>query len=70
MLPDRRSGIERRKTRAEVPYERRSGSERRQLVRRKLDRDEGPTLIEKARTRLSRQSHRQPASKETNGGLR
>jgi hypothetical protein len=54
MVPDRRSGVERRKARQNVPHERRSGVERRQSVRRKIDQREGATLLQKARTRLSR----------------
>lgn len=54
VLPDRRSGVERRKRTVEVAAERRSGAERRQGVRRQDDRDEGATLLEKARTRLMR----------------
>jgi hypothetical protein len=53
LLPDRRSGIDRRKLSSEVLIERRSGIERRQAVRRSLDRDEGATLLQKARTRLT-----------------
>jgi hypothetical protein len=54
MVPDRRSGVERRKARQQVPHERRLGTERRQTVRRKIDQREGVTLLQKARTRLSR----------------
>lgn len=56
MVPDRRSGVERRKARRDVPHERRSGGERRQAVRRNVDRREGVTLLQKARTRLSGRS--------------
>ena len=52
MVPDRRSGVERRNARQDVPHERRSGGERRQSVRRKVDQREGATLLQKARTRL------------------
>jgi hypothetical protein len=52
VLPDRRSGLDRRRARLEVPFERRSGSERRRAVRRKVDQEEGSTLLQKARTRL------------------
>ena len=58
LRPDRRSGIDRRKARSPVAYERRSGRERRQVVRRKIDQVEGPTLLEKARSRLGRQLRR------------
>jgi hypothetical protein len=44
VLPDRRSGIDRRRGSFEVPFERRSGGERRQAIRRKDDRQEGATL--------------------------
>lgn len=70
LLPDRRSGVERRKDRLEVPHERRAGSERRQAARRKVDRDEGATLLQKARSRLSSRPRPQPASKDPSGGLR
>jgi hypothetical protein len=53
LLPDPRSGVDRRKTRLDVPYERRSRGERRQAVRRKVDLKEGSTLLRKARSRLS-----------------
>jgi hypothetical protein len=53
IVPDRRSGVERRKTRVDVPNERRSSGERRQAVRRKVDLKEGSTLLRKARSRLS-----------------
>lgn len=53
LLPDRRSGVDRRKTRVDVLYERRSSGERRQAVRRKVDLKEGSTLLRKARSRLS-----------------
>lgn len=60
MLPDRRSGIDRRKARSDVDYERRSGNERRQVERRTVDRDDGPTLLQKARTRLSSRLRQPP----------
>jgi hypothetical protein len=53
MLPDRRSGVDRRQTRLDVDRERRAGIERRDDIRRKVDRDEGATLLQKARSRLS-----------------
>jgi hypothetical protein len=52
VLPDRRSGIERRKKSEEIASEQRVGGERRQAARRRADRDEGSTLLDKARTRL------------------
>jgi hypothetical protein len=54
LLSDRRSGIDRRKISSTALIERRSGIERRQALRRRVDRDEGATLLEKARTRLTR----------------
>lgn len=54
-LPDRRSGIERRQASLKVPTERRSGAQRRQTIRREDDRDEGATLLQKARSHLTRQ---------------
>ena len=69
-LPDRRSGIDRRKARLAVRYERRSGGERRQVVRRKTDRDEGPTLLEKARNRLSAGFQQRTAVEDSGDGLR
>jgi hypothetical protein len=54
LLSDRRSGIDRRKVSSTALIERRSGIERRQALRRSVDRDEGATLLEKARTRLTR----------------
>jgi hypothetical protein len=57
MVPDRRSGIDRRRVRVDVTHERRSGSERRQVVRRKTDRDEGATLLQKASSRLAGRTH-------------
>jgi hypothetical protein len=59
IVPDRRSGVERRKARREVANERRSSAERRQVVRRKVDRQEGVTLLEKARSRLGVRSRQQ-----------
>jgi hypothetical protein len=56
LLPDRRSGIDRRTTHLDAPDERRSSGERRQVVRRKLDLEEGSTLLRKARSRLSGRS--------------
>ena len=53
LLPDRRSGIDRRSARLEVSEERRSGIERRQRVRRKTDEVEGATLLQKALKRMS-----------------
>jgi hypothetical protein len=70
VLPDRRSGIDRRNARIGVPDERRSGNERRQEVRRKVDRDDGSTLLQKARNRLSGRSRRQPQSEDSGNGLR
>jgi hypothetical protein len=70
MLPDRRSGIDRRKDRFDVRHERRSGSERRQVERRKVDRDEGPTLLEKARTHLSSRLRQPPETVNRGDGLR
>jgi hypothetical protein len=52
LLPDRRSGVDRRRIQVDVAQERRLGSERRQIVRRTVDRDEGATLLQKARSRL------------------
>jgi hypothetical protein len=70
LLPDRRSGVDRRKARLDVPYERRSGSERRQTMRRKVDREEGPTLLEKARSRLRGSLWQQTAKEGSEHGLR
>lgn len=68
VLPDRRSGIDRRKIQLRVAKERRA-AERRQVVRRQADEDEGPTLLEKARARTGRP--RQSRSGEARGdGLR
>ena len=53
VLPDRRGRIDRRNAEFRVSHERRSGSDRRQVVRRKVDRDEGATLMEKARRKLT-----------------
>ena len=54
LLPDRRSGLDRRKISSTIPIERRSGIERRRTARRRVDRDEGASLLQKARTRLTR----------------
>lgn len=70
LLPDRRSGVDRRKARLDVPHERRSGSERRQLVRRKVDRDEGATLLQKARSRLTGNVRRSAETEDLGDGLR
>jgi hypothetical protein len=70
MLPDRRSGIDRRQARFDVPNERRCGSERRQVVRREIDRDEGPTLLQKARTGLSGRLRQPRATEDRGDGLR
>jgi hypothetical protein len=53
LLPDRRSGLDRRQVAVEVPTEHRSGAERRQTLRRQEDRNEGATLLQKARSRLA-----------------
>jgi hypothetical protein len=47
LLADRTSGIDRRKRPVEVAEERRLTPERRQVVRRQEDRDEGSTLFAK-----------------------
>ena len=70
MLPDRRSGVDRRKRQIAVAYERRSGVERRQVARRKIDHNEGATLLQKARSRLSGRSLSRAAAKECGNGLR
>ena len=70
MLPDRRSGIDRRKARLDVHHERRSGSERRDAIRRKADLDEGSTLLQKARNRLSGGLREQPETEKPGEGLR
>jgi hypothetical protein len=70
MLPDRRSGVDRRHARLDVPHDRRSGAERRQAVRRMVDRAEGATLLQKARNRLGRPSRRQPKLEDPGNGLR
>jgi hypothetical protein len=62
LLADRRSGIERRMAGVDVPAERRSGGERRQVVRRLADRAEGATLLQKARSRLSGRVRKRAAS--------
>jgi hypothetical protein len=63
VLPDRRSGLDRRRAQLDVPYKRRSGSERRSVARRKIDQDEGTTLLQKARSRLGGRL-RQPTETE------
>lgn len=50
--PDRRSGIDRRRQSLPVETDRRSGADRRDVLRRRSDKTEGATLIEKARARL------------------
>jgi hypothetical protein len=70
MLPDQRSGIERRRVSLKVPTERRAGAERRQLVRRKDDRDEGTTLLQKARSRLTPRPHGRTGNGDRADGLR
>ena len=70
MLPDHRSGIERRRVSLKVPTERRLGAERRQTVRRKADRDEGTTLLQKARSRLTHRSDEQTEGADRADGLR
>ena len=54
LLPDRRSGVDRRQVALDVWVERRRRIERRQLARRRMDTDEGATLLQKARSRLTR----------------
>lgn len=49
--PDRRSGIDRRKHSLPIQAERRSNTDRRQLVRRTTDKRDGATLLEKAKAR-------------------
>lgn len=70
MLPDRRSGVDRRKHRVDVQHERRSNAERRQVARRKVDREEGTTLLQKARTRLTWGSRQRSDAEEPGDGLR
>jgi hypothetical protein len=71
VLPDRRSGLDRRKAQVPVQLNRRSGAERRHVVRRTIDRDEGPTLLQKARSRLAGRRLQQPGSKDhPDNGLR
>jgi hypothetical protein len=70
MLPDRRSGVERRKTRQHVSHERRCVGERRKVIRRKLDREEGATLLQKARTHLTRPFRQSSEEKDPADGLR
>lgn len=52
LLPDRRSGTDRRKLAVTVAVERRTGAERRRAIRRERDREDDPTLLENARRRL------------------
>ena len=69
--PDRRSGLDRRKARASVQVDRRTGAERRQVVRRTIDRDEGATLLQKARSRLAGRRLQRPGSQDhPDNGLR
>lgn len=69
--PDRRSGSDRRKAQVAVPYERRSGDDRRQVVRRKIDQRDGPTLLDKARSRLGgRLHHRSETEDHPHHGFR
>jgi hypothetical protein len=60
LLPDRRSGIERRRMTMEVEAERRSGVERRRFVRRQADQREGATLLQKARLRVRGRIRNEP----------
>jgi hypothetical protein len=53
MLPDRRSGVDRRRMTVNVLVDRRCGAERRCELRRRADREEGATLLEKARIALT-----------------
>jgi hypothetical protein len=62
MLPDRRSGVDRRQALLAVGRERRAAIERREDIRRQEDRDEGATLLKKARSRLSVRSRRSGAT--------
>jgi hypothetical protein len=59
LLPDRRSGIERRRMSTDVEAERRSDVERRLAVRRRADQREGATLLQKARFRVTGRSREQ-----------
>jgi hypothetical protein len=70
VLPDRRSGIDRRKIRLDVETERRSRTERRQAIRRKVDQAEGATLLQKARSRLSRRPGKRTVGDDSAYGLR
>jgi hypothetical protein len=70
MLPDRRSGVDRRNSQIVVPSERRSYGERRQDARRKVDRQEGSTLLQKARSRLSGRTGRNEENRNLDHGLR
>lgn len=47
LLPDRRSGVDRRQVALTAPVERRWGLERRQLIRRGVDREEGARFCRK-----------------------
>ena len=67
MLPDRRSGIDRRKNASEVTFERRSQIERRQTIRRGGDREEGAGLLQKARTRMTRKQRKRTGDDSGNG---
>jgi hypothetical protein len=70
LLPDRRSGIDRRKLSSTIVAERRSGIERRRAIRRRIDRDEGATLLQKARTRLTRLQARRTWRDDSADGFR
>ena len=70
MLPDRRSGVDRRKAHVAVATERRVIGERRRVVRRRVDQDEGATLLQKARSRLSGRSRARGESQGSRDGLR
>jgi hypothetical protein len=70
VLPDRRSGIDRRKDSLKVTTERRSGDDRRQNARRKDDREDGVTLLDKARSRLTRWRAERPMGHDPTDGLR
>jgi hypothetical protein len=67
LLPDRRSGIERRTMSMEVEAERRSGVERRLAVRRQGDQQDGATLLQKARLRLTGRFRKEPGEGGGNG---
>jgi hypothetical protein len=70
LLPDCRSGIDRRQARLEVAVERRSTLDRRLLMRRVVDRAEGATLLQKARSRLTRLQGKRPRRDDPADGLR